>query len=899
MYYIGQRWYSEAEPELGLGIITQVESKVVQVLYSDSEQVRSYGFKTAPLKRFMLEVGDQLETSDGFTCEVLETNLEENIYFYRTKTNVIAETQLKAQINIDGPVDRLLIQNYDSPQFFNLRYQAYLANRDYQSFAQKGFLGAKIVLIPHQIFLCHDILKMPSPKVMLCDEVGLGKTIEASLILHSLIQREIVTSTIIVVPESLTNQWFVELYKKFSLNFEVLNSDHAAEINLENTSRYIISSQLLKTDDKLRDQVLATKWDMLIADETHQIPFFSQESILANTLKSINSQSHATLFLSATPEIMGLENLYSQLNTLDPERYTSFDKFKLQHESFQEVSMFIKSFREGNHDPGELLKYITEQEQETLKTDEDTIQRIVDRFGAGRNYFRNSRSHLEKYTKLFTKRKCFDYPLQLSGKINDKTVIDEKSKKLIDIIKSINENKIFVICHSKEIIQKLSRKLLEVDNYKIALFHSDQSLLERDRQAAYFSDPDGAQILLSTEVGSEGRNFEFAHHMFLFDLPKLPDQLEQRIGRLDRIGQLNDISIHVPYIMNTFEHTLFHWYSDVLGAFSEFPKGGNSFYESNQEEIKNLLTSSYNEKTINKSLSRLKNEYQEYQKLNETGRDALLETRSFNPNIANHLISDIRNYEEASSCKDFLDLVFNEIGIDFEPLNSHSYFIRPSHNMLIPSYPGLLPDGMGITFEREYANHHQNVDLISWEHPIVKSAFDIILNSPLGNTTVLTTDDLPRDIYFEYIISLQCTDASKFESCTYLPYTPLRVLTGLTSGDLTLKIPKKAVDKCQFESPSDEHLSLLKQLPKEEVKAMSQKALNIAQKRSEKYKIKALSEIDNFYTGEMNRQKTLIKDAKLLAASLKSLGQHKDKLKTSIENAVLKIDSLRVILPLE
>ena len=82
-----------------------------------------------------------------------------------------------------------------------------------------------------------------------------------------------------------------------------------------------------------------------------------------------------------------------------------------------------------------------------------------------------------------------------------------------------------------------------------AAFYEGLSIVERDRAAAYFADSQaGAQSLICSEIGSEGRNFQFAHHLILFDLPVHPDLLEQRIGRLDRIGQRHNIQIHVPYI---------------------------------------------------------------------------------------------------------------------------------------------------------------------------------------------------------------------------------------------------------------------------------------------------------------------------------------------------------------
>jgi ATP-dependent helicase HepA len=85
-------------------------------------------------------------------------------------------------------------------------------------------------------------------------------------------------------------------------------------------------------------------------------------------------------------------------------------------------------------------------------------------------------------------------------------------------------------------VEDLTEALLDRVDMKIAQFHEELSLLQRDRNAAYFSEEDGAQLLICSEIGSEGRNFQFAHHLVLFDLPENPELLEQRIGRLDRIG---------------------------------------------------------------------------------------------------------------------------------------------------------------------------------------------------------------------------------------------------------------------------------------------------------------------------------------------------------------------------
>src|SRR5690606_14407009 len=100
-------------------------------------------------------------------------------------------------------------------------------------------------------------------------------------------------------------------------------------------------------------------------------------------------------------------------------------------------------------------------------------------------------------------------------------------------------------------------------------------LLERDRAAAFFADHEtGSQALICSEIGSEGRNFQFVHHLVLFDLPFNPDLLEQRIGRLDRIGQTEIIRIYAPCLQNSAQAVMLHWYHDGLNALEKICPAG-------------------------------------------------------------------------------------------------------------------------------------------------------------------------------------------------------------------------------------------------------------------------------------------------------------------------------------
>ena len=159
---------------------------------------------------------------------------------------------------------------------------------------------------------------------------------------------------------------------------------------------------------------------------------------------------------------------------------------------------------------------------------------------------------------------------------------------LIDLIRQ--KEKILVISSSRQKALSIEAAVANHITIEMARFDESMTLLQRDRNAAFFLREDGAKVLISSEIGSEGRNFQFVHHLFLFDLPLNPELLEQRIGRLDRIGQKNDIRIHVPYIRGSVFEILARWYMDGLALFAKNINGLHLIYKAFESDLHDLFT---------------------------------------------------------------------------------------------------------------------------------------------------------------------------------------------------------------------------------------------------------------------------------------------------------------------
>lgn len=137
---------------------------------------------------------------------------------------------------------------------------------------------------------------------------------------------------------------------------------------------------------------------------------------------------------------------------------------------------------------------------------------------------------------------------------------------------------------------QLEQALREREGIRATVFHEGMSIIERDKAAAYFAQEEGgAQVLICSEIGSEGRNFQFANQLVMFDLPFNPDLLEQRIGRLDRIGQKRDIDVYVPYLTETSQAILARWFQEGLNAFAETCPAGRAVYDAFAERLIPIL----------------------------------------------------------------------------------------------------------------------------------------------------------------------------------------------------------------------------------------------------------------------------------------------------------------------
>ena len=183
----GQRWICDVDLSLGLGTIQTVQPRIINIIFHATGEVRSYAKASAPLTRVVFRVNDTISSQDGVTLKVLHVVEQDGLVFYSGITTTdqkieLSEADLTHQVHFNRPMDRLMLGQLGQNKWFQVRYQTLLMRHRFAQMPLYGLIGTRTSLIPHQLYIAHEVSHRYAPRVLLADEVGLGKTIEAGLI---------------------------------------------------------------------------------------------------------------------------------------------------------------------------------------------------------------------------------------------------------------------------------------------------------------------------------------------------------------------------------------------------------------------------------------------------------------------------------------------------------------------------------------------------------------------------------------------------------------------------------------------------------------------------------------------------------------------------------------------
>ncbi len=830
---VGQRCLSEREPELGLGIVAQIDrpAKRIAVDFPAAGERRLYALNTPVLKRVQFRVGEVVAPRAGarFTVERVEET--DGLLTYAGEGRRVREDEVSDVTSVSRPPERLLAGQAEPGEVFDLRLRTLRWQAAWRQSEVRGFLGARVDLIPHQFYILQEVASRRLPRVLLADEVGLGKTIEAGLILQRLLAVGQVRRALVLVPESLTHQWFVELLRRFNLWFSIYDEQRCVDCEQsEPGANPFLAAQLalastgfLAANGTRREQAVAAGWDLLIVDEAHHLEWAPESASAGYQLvEQLAARTPGLLLLTATPTQLGLAGHFARLRLLDPARYTDFASFAAEADKFTAVAAIADKIvgqraltakdqaalrQLFTRDPARIAELLAALAAGRPGAREALLRTLLDQHGTGRVVFRNTRASMTG----FPHRQFCPVPLEaadnatLLARIAREIEAEETGNEsairysfrddpriawLAEFLSARKPAKVLLICRSARKVAAIEAALQEKAAFKIGQFHEGLPLVQRDRQAAWFAEPDGAQLLLCSEIGSEGRNFQFAHHLVLFDLPLNPGLVEQRIGRLDRIGQTETIRVHVPFVRGSAEEPLVEWYHAGLDAFEAPLHGGTDYQEKFRVQLLTLATGFATRGSAGRQgeLEALVAETQAFRreraKRIEKGRDRLLELNSFDATAAARVLDAIRTAEADRSVRTLLLDLLDHFGVAVKEHEGVEITLDASH-AYVEGFPAIPADGLLATFDRQRALSREDIAFLSADHALLRDTCDLLVDSPAGTTAFGTVvGDVPN-LFVEAVYVLEPVAEARWSVDRFLAPQPVRVVVDVRGTDLT------------------------------------------------------------------------------------------------------------------
>lgn len=932
-FKIGQKWISNAEPELAMGRVISIADRRVSIYFDLVAEDRTYAMHQAPLSRVKFSPGDEITTQDGIRLSISSVSEQDDMFIYHgdydgTSTAII-ETELDPNVRFAKPEDRLFTAQFDKNSSYHLRVLTREQNAARASSDVQGLVGPRIGLIAHQLYIANEVASRFAPRVLLADEVGLGKTIEAGLILHQQLQTGRAERVLIIVPEALTFQWFVEMIRHFNLQFTMLDEQRCLEISSDmapaealdldldftdplgnnpfEAQQLMICSINLFTESETRlAEALEAEWDLIIVDEAHHLQYEpGNPSIEYQVVEQLSKQTAGLLLLTATPEQLGKQGHFARLKLLDPDRFNDFAAFEAESEKFAEIAEAATNLIDQT-DQADAARAKIEALVGKESSDEALIRALLDRHGTGRVLFRNVRAGIDGFAQRISHPVALKRPAAYGTELypeeahDDWMDVDPRVDWLKDLLEQNPEEKVLLIGRKRTTILALEARLNSISPIRTTTFHEGMDLVARDRAANYFADSAGAQIMLCSEIGSEGRNFQFASHLVLFDLPLSPDLLEQRIGRLDRIGQRYNVQIHVPYFLDSESEQLYRLYEEGFNLFAAPNPVAQNLFEKLAVPFADL----------DAAIPEIAAENQQALAALQAGRDRLLELNSFNEEKAIALIDGIIDQDLDRSLEQYMEASFDHFGLESEDLGQKIMLLKPTesaqrHDPVSTEtmghfyYPELPEDGIRYTYHRETAQSREDVQFLTWESPMVAQAIDAVTSDFVGNSTMIVVKHpalKAGSLLLETLSVVDCPAKKKLGIARYLPPKALRYLVAPSLNDVTEKLPydsmaeylvkvPRATYKKILESQADGIKNMLdraKQLAKEELAGLIENAREQAQ-----------TELDS----EVNRLTSLQKvNSNIRNEEIEYLRQHRQDVLAALDNTQIRLDAIRVII---
>jgi len=617
-----------------------------------------------------------------------------------------------------------------------------------------SFLGGRVRLFPHQLYVAERATAASPVRWLLADEVGLGKTIEACLILNHLVHTGMVERCLVVVPEALTVQWLGELWRKYHHVFTLLDGPRLADVERDFGAgfnpfdvhrRVVVALETLVQRPELTAQAVSAGIDLLVVDEAQRIrrPRGYPGDARYRAIAPIAALGRHMLLLSATPLEDDAHGFFRLLQLLRPDEFPDVLTFEDRLATGTPLPPCTSSTRRvdigglpprvgiGIDLPEDVGSKRRADIEAVLRSDAGrlkpapTYEGTPFRRPAERQAIDGIRRALASGAALAAVLGPQERELRQQAEAMDKT--DPRITWLLANAPRWREamEKTLIFVAHRETLEMLRTVLSHRAQLASGVFHEELSAARRDTEVARFRGVEGPSVLVSTEAGGEGRNFEFCRRLILFDLPWKPTVVEQRIGRLDRIGR--NIPVEIVYFrpsggIGADVARLF----ETLGVFRE-PLAG---LEPQLMQIEGALEDVALDPEARLTDGRLEQLLVDARAARTRIREAAyqqLHRAPYRPDMAAGILARVPSDLDALTER-IVTTACARLGFRVEHLRGRRIFaIEFGNEAIVDNLPGVSGGSTYVgTFDREEAVEDESIDFFASGHPLVEGVLAYI-----------------------------------------------------------------------------------------------------------------------------------------------------------------------------
>jgi ATP-dependent helicase HepA len=750
MWSPGDRLRHRENPGLGPGRVIAVHGRVVDVEFPVARTRLALAADSPALEPLDLRPGQRVRR--------LPSGAEARIARMGDDGRAALTDGTEASLDELWPLDekdlveRLAAADLDPVEDFALRMDALQLAAAREADGLGSFLGGRIRLFPHQLYVAERATRTDPVRWLLADEVGLGKTVEACLVLNHLVRTRGIERCLVVAPSTLTIQWLGELWRKYHQVFVVLDEERLGDVardfgptfNPFDAHRRVVTSiEMMVADPRLTRWAVEAGVDLLVVDEAHHLrrPKGHPGEPAYRAIEPITRLGRHVLLLTATPLEDDPRGFYRLLQLLRPDELPTEDALERRLASAEPLAPCTSSTRRadiGGLPPRRPMPVVIDDAEgwEPRRTLEDALRaqaRTDDALARKRARERLQRA-LSSGASLSAVLSPEERDLRRLAEASDRS--DPRLAWLAEHARRWKEagEKTLVFASDLETVELVRTELSRRAQLASGVFHERLSPARRDIEVARLRLPSGPSLLVSTEAGGEGRNFEFCHRLVLYDLPWNPVTVEQRIGRLDRIGRTRDVEVVYFPPPRGLGARVARAYEDV-GVFHEPLAALEPELATLRQAIERAaLEPEASEPLLGAALD----EAREARERIRRAAGQQLHRDPFRPEMAEGLLRrvppglDARHEDVVVAACERLALRVDE------KTGPRTWSIELGNEALVDHLPGVAGGASFLgTFDREAAVADESIDFFGAGHPLVEGVLAHLDESALGRVAVL------------------------------------------------------------------------------------------------------------------------------------------------------------------